>query len=166
MHVCSYVCTKICGSPALSNWDRIFIQPGPDLDSITSGPMDRVDQGLHHCLTTCMLQIDFLVSMEGGKWMWKRGTRLYMMRKEVWKSVAFGPCALLCIFLLLLRTIYLDLPNALMYTSKQILINFKSGIHKQLFKLYFLLFESQHLLRMTSMKVMLLSCSCCRNVKK
>lgn len=111
--MCAHIKTGVCGSPALGNWDRIFIQPRPDLDSITSGPMDRVDRGLHHCLTLCMLQIDFLVPMEGGKWMWKGGTWLYTTRKEVEKSVEFGPCAVLCISLLLLRTTYLDLPNTL-----------------------------------------------------
>lgn len=84
MHVCSYVCIKleVCGSPTLSNWDRIFKQSRPDLDSITSGPIDGVDQGLHHCFTTCMLQIDLLVPADRGERMWIGGTRLWITRKE------------------------------------------------------------------------------------
>lgn len=84
MHVCSFVCIKleVCGSPTHSNWDRIFKQSRPDLDSITSGPMDGVDQGLHQCFTTCMLQIDLLVPVDRGERMWMGGTRLWITRKE------------------------------------------------------------------------------------
>lgn len=41
--MCAYYEDRVRGSPALSNWDRIFIQPGPDLDLITPGPMHRAD---------------------------------------------------------------------------------------------------------------------------
>lgn len=112
--MCVCVELGVCGNPEQSNWDRIFqtVQTRSWLNHVwphgwgrsgSTAPLDDV------------YAADWFSGSSGrGERMWEGGTRLCIRRKEVQRSVAFGPCAAHCVeifFFLLLSPVISTLSN-------------------------------------------------------